>query len=105
MIYKSAFERLKGVKSITFYAVPLLNKYNLVSDLVSNSASMLLLSAGLIYSVILYQHLESADSKKVLILSKKVDVPKTEKPLIELGPKQIIPFEAYKTIDYHSYTK
>lgn len=84
----------------------LMRKYRVVSDIILNSASLLLLSAGLIYSIVLYQYLEEAESKKVLILSKKVDVPKPaakSKDLLESKP--IIPFEAYKTIDYHSYIK
>ncbi len=87
----------------------LMRKYRVVSDIILNSASLLLLSAGLIYSIVLYQHLEEAESKKVLVSSKNVenvDVPKPaakSKDLLESKP--IIPFEAYKTIDYHSYTK
>ena len=87
----------------------LMRKYRVVSDIILNSASLLLLSAGLIYSIVLYQYLEEAESKKVLALNKnivKVDVPKPaakSKDLLESKP--IIPFEAYKTIDYHSYTK
>jgi len=87
----------------------LMRKYRLLSDIILNSASLLLLSAGLIYSIVLYQYLEEAESKKVLTLNKdieKVDVPKPaakSKDLLESKP--IIPFEAYKTIDYHSYIK
>ena len=87
----------------------IMRKYRVVSDIILNSASLLLLSAGLIYSIVLYQYLEEAKSKKVLALNKdivKVDVPKPaakSKDLLESKP--IIPFEAYKTIDYHSYTK
>jgi len=87
----------------------IMRKYRVVSDIILNSASLLLLSAGLIYSIVLYQYLEEAESKKVLALNKdivKVDVPKPaakSKDLLESKP--IIPFEAYKTIDYHSYIK
>ena len=87
----------------------IMRKYRVMSDIILNSASLLLLSAGLIYSIVLYQHLEEAESKKVLALNKdvvKVDVPKPaakSKDLLESKP--IIPFEAYKTIDYHSYIK
>ena len=87
----------------------LMRKYRVLSDIILNSASLLLLSAGLIYSIVLYQHLEEAESKKVLALNKdvvKVDVPKPSaksKDLLE--SKQITPFEAYKTNNYHSYTK
>jgi hypothetical protein len=87
----------------------IMRKYRVMSDIILNSASLLLLSAGLIYSIVLVQHLEEAESKKVLALNKdivKVDVPKPaakSKDLLESKP--ITPFEAYKTIDYHSYTK
>jgi hypothetical protein len=104
LVYNNIYVVL-GLMVAMLIGVQIMNKYKLVSDLVSNSASMLLLSAGLIYSVILYQHLESADSKKVLILSKNVDVPKTEKPLTEVESKQITPFEPITPFVYHSYTK
>ncbi len=77
----------------------IMRKYRVLSDIILNSASLLLLSAGLIYSIVLYQHLEEAESKKVLVSSKdvvKVDVPKPaakSKDLLESKP--IIPFEAY----------
>ena len=94
-----------GLMVAMLVGLQIMHKYKLVSDVVSNSASMILLSAGLIYSVILYQHLESTGSKKVLSSSEDVDIPKTEQPLTEVESKPITQFEAYKTIDYHSYTK
>ena len=101
LVYNNIYVVL-GLMVALLIGLQIINKYKLVSDVVLNSASMILLGAGLIYSVILYQHLESADSKKVLVSSKDVDVPKTEKPLTELGPK---PIEPYTPFDYHSYTK
>jgi hypothetical protein len=101
-VYNNIYAVLGLIISVLI-GLQIMRKYRVLSDIILNSASLLLLSAGLIYSIVLYQHLEEAESKKVLALNKdivKVDVPKPaakSKDLLESKPVSYTHLRAHET--------